>query len=136
MIHKYSLNGYNIVLDINSGSVHVVSDCVFDLLGSLDENDLQNGVPAEKTAALRAKYTDETVGGAIRELKDLYSAGLLFSADETAGFRGELSPVKAICLHVAHDCNLRCGYCFASSGDFGAGRAHAVSSQRGGNQDF
>lgn len=123
MIHQYRLNGYSIVLDVNSGAVHVVDEIVYDLLEKLAPP-LQEECPEEAVRALEEKYKREDVLAAYEEIMELYQAGLLFSADDYEQYAGMMvaSPIKAMCLHVAHDCNLRCKYCFASTGDFGGGR--------------
>ena len=115
MIHKYKLFNKNIVLDIYSGSVHIVSDSVFDILGinSFDKNK----IPTEVTK----KYSAETVLESISEIEELITNGILYSTDIYKPFRDKKTknpPVKALCLHMAHDCDLRCRYCFAGTGAF------------------
>ena len=115
MIHKYQLFGNNIVLDIYSGSVHVVSDAVYDLLGEyeFDETKISEEV--------KAKYSQEILAEAISEIKELKEQGTLYSHDIYKPFRDaktKTPPVKALCLHMAHDCDLRCRYCFAGTGAF------------------
>lgn len=123
MIHKYSLNGYHIVMDTNSGAVHVFDDAPFDMLDYLNDSVPETPPPA-LLAKMKEKYDDETVREAYDELKELYRIGQLFSSDEYEQFAGMMkkAPVKAMCLNIAHDCNLRCEYCFAAKGDFGRGR--------------
>lgn len=123
MIHKYSLNGYHIVMDTNSGAVHIFDDAPFDMLDYLDDCVPENP-PAELLAGLTGKYDASTVKEAYQELKELYENGQLFSSDEYEQFAGMMknAPVKSMCLNIAHDCNLRCEYCFAAKGDFGRGR--------------
>lgn len=113
--HKFELNGKKIVLDINSGSVHVVDDIIWDLVDLFEKNDIEN-----IASSLKPKYSDEDIEGAAAEIEILKENGLLFSEAPDFGnieYNKE-GVVKAICLHVAHDCNLRCNYCFASQGDF------------------
>lgn len=123
MIHKYSLKGYHIVMDTNSGAVHVFDDAPFEMLDylqdSVPEHPLQGMVEA-----LSSKYDAQTISQAYDELKELYNNDQLFSADEYEKFADMLSdaPIKSMCLNIAHDCNLRCEYCFAAKGDFGRGR--------------
>ena len=124
MIHKYSLNGYNIVLDVNSGAVHVVDDVTSDLLDILDLpiTDDSEGELVEK---LQHKYTVEQITEAYQDVKELTEQELLFSEDTYGDYAAKMvsGPVKAMCLHIAHDCNLRCKYCFASTGEYGGKRA-------------
>lgn len=117
-VHKFTLNGLFIILDINSGAVHIVDNLVYDIM------DIFNGSnEAEVVAALTDKYQEAALTEALAELKELMAAGQLFSPELTVPLTFSDKPlVKSLCLHVAHDCNLRCGYCFAGTGDFGASR--------------
>ncbi len=123
MIHTYELNGYHILLDVNSGAVHLVDKLCFELLSYLTPP-LSERCPDAALTALGGKYPKADIVACYDELYRLYTDGLLFSEDSYAQFADQMvsSPVKALCLHIAHDCNLRCSYCFASTGDFGAGR--------------
>ena len=123
MIHKYTLNGYRIVLDTNSGAVHLFDEAPYEMLDYLD-GAVPEEPPAAMEEALRDRWPRETFEEAYEELKELYRQGLLFSEDGYERFSDMMvnSPVKAMCLNVAHDCNLRCEYCFAAKGDFGCGR--------------
>ncbi|WP_195542672.1 thioether cross-link-forming SCIFF peptide maturase [Massiliimalia timonensis] len=123
MIHQYRMNGYDIVLDVNSGAVHVVDDIVYDLLGLL-KAPLAEECPKAVLEALEGRYPKEELLAAYQEILELYHADVLFSSDDYEQYADMMvaSPIKAMCLHVAHDCNLRCKYCFASTGDFGGGR--------------
>ena len=123
MIHKYSLNGFNIVLDTNSGAVHLFDDAPFAMLDYL-ENNVPDKAPQEMLDALSRKYDKKTIDEAYDELKELYRLGQLFSSDEYEKFATMMkdAPLKSMCLNIAHDCNLRCEYCFAAKGDFGRGR--------------
>lgn len=123
MIHKYSLNGYNIVLDVHSGGVHVVDDVTYDLLDFVDAP-VPDACPEQAVKALADKYSLEQITDAFSEIKELWEEGILFSPDDYEQFADKMvaSPIKAMCLHIAHDCNLRCQYCFAATGDFGGGR--------------
>ncbi len=123
MIHRFSLNGKNIVLDVNSGAVHVLDDLSYDMTGLLtDPVDPQ--CPQSIVDAFAGRYPQEEVLEVYEELYQLQQMGQLFSKDDYAQFADKMvsSPVKAMCLHIAHDCNLRCEYCFAAKGDFGHGR--------------
>ena len=123
MIHKYSLNGYYIVLDVHSGGVSVVDSAAYRILDYL-EPPLREECPREILDALSGEFSAEELREAYAELYAMYQDGILFSEDDYAQFADKMvsSPVKAMCLHIAHDCNLRCKYCFASTGDFGHGR--------------
>ncbi len=115
MIHKYFLNDKYIVLDVPSGSVHLVDKLTYKLLDdyeSLSEEDLKEKYSKE--------YGKDTVHTAINEIKYLIEEGLLYSEDDII-LEHEYNPtniIKAMCLHVAHDCNLKCKYCFAAQGNF------------------
>jgi len=120
MIHKYKMNGMNIVLDVNSGAVHIVEDIAYDILDMM--SDPSN---TELAKDLERKYGKEEVEEALQELMELKNEGLLFSEDtykDAVLSKKNDFQVKAICLNIAHDCNIRCGYCFASTGDYHGGR--------------
>lgn len=124
MIHRFSLNGYNIVVDVNSGAVHILDDVAFGLLEFISPP-MEQQCPESAIKALFGKFEREVLLEAYGELLGLYEDGLLFSPDcyeQLAKDVGKPSPVKAMCLHVAHDCNLRCAYCFAGTGSFGGKR--------------
>ena len=123
MIHKYKLNGFNIVLDVNSGGVHIVDDATYDMLTYI-EPPLSDEIPQDVLKALSALYSEEELRDAYHEILTLYHEDVLFSSDDYEKFADMMvsAPIKSMCLHVAHDCNLRCKYCFASTGDFGEGR--------------
>lgn len=119
--HKFELNDKKIVLDINSGSVHVVDGLIYDMI------DLYESENAEKIVdSLKGKYSEEDIKEAYGEIGALKENGLLFSEPvDTTNFKyNEEGVVKALCLHIAHDCNLRCNYCFASQGDFNGERLY------------
>jgi uncharacterized protein len=123
VIHQYKSNGYNIVLDVNSGSVHVVDDLVYDVIALLETGKTEE----EVTSALSTTYQPEEIGEALEECRELKEAGLLFTEDiyENAimDFKARKTVVKALCLHIAHDCNLACRYCFAEEGEYHGRRA-------------
>lgn len=123
MVHKYELNGYRIALDVNSGAVHILDALGFALLDYMDEQPAKTP-PEEAYRALSGQYTAAQIDETYGELYELFEAGVLFSSDDYEKFAGMMvdAPVKAMCLHIAHDCNLRCEYCFAAQGDFGHGR--------------
>ncbi len=120
MIHPFKLNGYNIILDVNSGSIHNVDDVAYDVI-SLYEN-----TPKEEIAAIiQKKYPDvseEDIADIFEDIETLKKENKLFSEDPfenmAIDFKKRQSVVKALCLHVAHDCNLRCAYCFAGEGEY------------------
>ena len=116
MIHKYQQDEIMIVLDVNSGAVHMVDSIVYDIL---DFYNIQES--EEIVRLLEHKYSKEQIFEAISEIKKLEMDGLLFSKDtyiEHPTFLNRNPVIKALCLHIAHDCNIRCKYCFASQGDF------------------
>ena len=124
MIHKYKMNGYNIVLDINGGAIHVVDDISFDIL------DHYKSLNKEEIINTLNQYPMEKVEEAYDELVEMEQEGLLFSSDdylEIEKFEKRDPILKAMCLHVVHDCNLKCKYCFASQGDFGGHKAYMSS---------
>ena len=117
MIHKFSMNGYNMVLDVDGGSVHILDDVAYELVDLYEENTKE-----EIIAKLEDKFTAEQIDEAYDEITSLKEEGLLFTTDTyefNSNFINREKVVKALCLHVSHDCNLRCKYCFASQGDFG-----------------
>ncbi|NCA80629.1 MAG: thioether cross-link-forming SCIFF peptide maturase, partial [Sphingobacteriia bacterium] len=124
MIHSYCLNGLNIVMDVNSGAVHVLDNISYAVINLLEEPILPE-CPNSIMDKLSGKHDTEQILSVYQEIYGLYREGLLFSPDEYAAIAEQThinSPVKALCLHVSHDCNLRCGYCFAATGDFNQGR--------------
>ncbi|PBF90322.1 thioether cross-link-forming SCIFF peptide maturase [Clostridioides difficile] len=117
MIHKFSMNGYNIVLDVNGGAVHVLDDVAYDLLDFYKEKSKE-----EILEILKSKYQEEKINEAYEEILYLEKEGLLYTEDTYQyhpSFVHREPVVKALCLNVAHDCNLKCKYCFAAQGDFG-----------------
>ena len=131
MIHKYELMGQRIVLDVYSGAVHVVDGIAYRLLDFLAPP-LVESIPADVVAQLDGEFCPEEIKEAYAELYALYKAGALFSEDGYDLFADKLtpSPVKALCLNISHDCNLRCAYCFAGEGDYNQGPA-LMSEQTG-----
>ena len=123
MIHRYKNNGYNIVLDVNSGSVHVVDELVYEIIGLLDEGKDRE----EIHQALDTDYGKENVNQALGEIQELKDQGMLFTEDiyrnAIEHFKERQTVVKALCLHIAHDCNLACRYCFAEEGEYHGRRA-------------
>ncbi|MBM6896388.1 thioether cross-link-forming SCIFF peptide maturase [Pseudoflavonifractor capillosus] len=124
MVHTFRCLDANIAVDVNSGAVHVLDQTAYDLLSLLDAP-MGEHCPDEVAAKL-PQYDRETLNCAWEDLYQLQQEGLLFTDDsyidpEAAVLMQKDAPVKALCLHVSHDCNLRCKYCFASTGDFGTG---------------
>lgn len=132
MVHQYKSNGYNIVLDVNSGCVHVVDDIVYDMI-PLVEPLVTEGIKdpdTVKAAVLgctNLQRTEEEICEAVDEVLELEKNGQLFSPDiyedYIESFQNREIVVKALCLHVAHDCNLACRYCFAGEGEYHGRRA-------------
>ncbi len=122
MIHKYKLNGYNIVLDVNSGGVHVVDELTYDLLDNVSPP-FSDECPENTVEKLSRFYDREDIISCYNEVRELYENEILFSGDSYEKLAGYSvpSPVKAMCLLVEQDCNLRCEYCFAGTGDYGTG---------------
>ncbi|MDO4523224.1 MAG: thioether cross-link-forming SCIFF peptide maturase [Eubacteriales bacterium] len=123
MVHQYKSNGYNIVMDVNSGAIHVVDDLVYDVIGLLN----QNKETDEISAALAGTYEASDIADALQECEELKEAGQLFTEDiyrdAVIDFKQRKTVVKALCLHIAHDCNLACRYCFAEEGEYHGRRA-------------
>ena len=124
MVHTFHCLDANIAVDVNSGAVHVLDQTAYDLLSLLDGPMVEH-CPDEVAAQL-PQYDRESLNCAWEDLYQLQQQGLLFTDDnyidpEAAVLMQKDAPVKALCLHVSHDCNLRCKYCFASTGDFGTG---------------
>ena len=125
MIHQYKNNGYNIVLDVNSGSVHVVDDIVYDIIPLYEDNDTE-----EIVKKLGDRYKEEDILEACAEIEELKREEALFTEDIYEDYIDKFTKekeqsgiVKAMCLHIAHDCNLACKYCFAEEGEYHGRRA-------------
>ncbi len=123
MVHQYKNNGYNIVLDVNSGSVHVVDDMVYDMIPYYKEKG-----PEETIRLLSGRYPEAELREGAADLEELTAAGKLYSEDIYEDYSQEIvdakTPVvKALCLHIAHDCNLAFLYCFAEEGEYHGRRA-------------
>ncbi len=135
MIHQYQNNGYNIVLDVVSGAVHVVDELCYDVIAAL------SGGAKEPTAAglrkpevleelvqkLGGRYGGDDIKDALADVTELTEAGQLFVEDTYESMIDDVKKrktvVKALCLHIAHDCNLACRYCFAEEGEYHGRRA-------------
>ena len=129
MIHQYKLGGYNIVLDVCSGGVHVVDDVTYDIIAMFEESNREQII-----SAMNEKYTGKD-GITLSDIEECYDQivelkedGCLFTPDTFEPMAGVLKEktsgvVKALCLHIAHTCNLNCSYCFASQGKYNGDRA-------------
>ena len=129
MIHSYKLGGLNIVLDICSGSVHVVDEVAYDIIGLYESESKENIIAQmlEKYAD-RDDVTKEELELCFEDIEELKAQGKLFSEDTFEPMAGDLKKksagiVKALCMHIAHTCNLNCSYCFASQGKYHGDRA-------------
>ena len=146
MIHSYKLNGFNIVVDAASGAVHSVDDAAYDLIGLFDEKIKGGAAPEEllKDRNIRAEIASEVAyrydipwrdaQETIDDIAELNAEGLLWSEDPFEEAASEIkmkqSVLKAICLHVAHGCNMDCEYCFAGKGDY-SGKSGIMSAETG-----
>ena len=128
MIHAYQLNGYHIILDVYSGSVHLVDEVAFDLIQLYENKSAEEVIELllERYAG-NPDVTREALSACIEQVEALRRAGKLYTEDLYAGkvfdFKGRNGVIKALCLHVAHTCNLTCDYCFASQGKYHGERA-------------
>lgn len=117
VIHQYKSNGYNIVLDVNSGSVHVVDDLTYDIISMYEDNDKDTIIEKFKD-----DYSISDISEVYDEITQLKEDGQLFTEDiyrqYITDFKKRKTVVKALCLHIAHDCNLACKYCFAGKGEY------------------
>ena len=129
MIHRYESNGYHIVLDVNSGSVHVVDELVYGLIPVVETALTEDAADAERIMELAGAPggQEKAYREAISEILELHRAGMLFTEDiyrdYIFDFQNRETVVKALCLHIAHDCNLACRYCFAEEGEYHGRRA-------------
>ncbi len=128
MIHKFRQNGVNIVIDVNSGAIHVVDDVVYDLADNWKE------IPKNALQLKFPQYDMEQIEEAVEELSILEKEGMLYTEDDYEQILPMLDKydtvVKALCLHVAHDCNLKCQYCFAEEGEY-HGKRELMSAEVG-----
>ncbi len=132
MIHQYKSNGYNIVMDVNGGAVHVVDDIVYDMIPLVEPLVMEGikDIDTVKAAVLNCAglpYKQEDIEEAVEEVMELEKRGQLFTPDIYENyifdFKNRETVVKALCLHIAHDCNLACRYCFAEEGEYHGRRA-------------
>lgn len=123
MIHQYKIDDVNVVIDVNSGGIHLFDDCSYDYIellnGGLSHDDI--------VKQLADQYTDVDFAEVKNEIDTLTSQGMLFSEGHydhvLDGFEDRETVVKALCLHIAHDCNLKCKYCFAGEGEYHGDRS-------------
>ena len=122
MVHQFKNNGYDIVLDVNSGAIHVVDDVTYDVIALFEDHSRE-----EIIAQLQSRYPEQEIAEAIEETEQLKEQGDLFTEDayeqKIFDFKKRPTVVKALCLHIAHDCNLACRYCFAEEGEYHGRRA-------------
>jgi uncharacterized protein len=117
MIHAFKIHGENIVLDVMSGAVHLLDDIAYDVLGCYDSDGTLNPNKLKELT----KYDETQINEAIVEIEYLIDNKMLFTEDpytEMLPVWTKQTVVKALCLHIAHDCNLRCSYCFAGTGEY------------------
>lgn len=119
MVHQYKMGGYNIVIDVNSGAIHVVDDMTYDMI-EMYENSDKESIFAEM--AKRYPEQQDDIVECWDEMQELIAAEELFTKDSyepyITDFAKRPTVVKALCLHIAHDCNLACQYCFAEEGEY------------------
>ncbi|MCR5234562.1 MAG: thioether cross-link-forming SCIFF peptide maturase [Lachnospiraceae bacterium] len=151
MIHQYINNGYNIIMDVNSGSIHVVDELVYDMVALLDrvgedkpfrtvisDDEIRVLPYKDMKSVLRegmSSYPDDQLEEAYAEVSELIEAGTLFSddiyKDYVIDFKKRKTVVKALCLHISHDCNLACKYCFAGEGEYNQNKRELMSYEVG-----
>ena len=126
MVHQYKLGGYNIVLDTCSGSVHSVDDVAYDMI-ALYGKESDESIAEKITQKYHDDVTDADIAECLDDIKALKAAGKLFSEDAyeqlAYNYKNNSNVIKALCLHIAHTCNLNCSYCFASQGKYHGDRA-------------
>ena len=137
MIHQYQNNGYNIVMDVNSGAVHVVDEVTYDLIAALVEAGYEEALQSSASdteekaqqvlAELACRYETSDLAEAMDDIRELIDNEELFTEDiyknYIVDFKKRKTVVKALCMHIAHDCNLGCKYCFAEEGEYHGRRA-------------
>ena len=135
MIHQYRNNGYNIVMDVYSGAVHVVDDVCYDVIEKLNQTENEPTIESLKEPSVKEmllqelgeKYEASDIEYALSDVIELTEGGQLFVKDTYECMIEEVKKrktvVKALCLHIAHDCNLACKYCFAEEGEYHGRRA-------------
>ncbi len=126
MVHQYKNNGYDIVLDVNSGAIHVVDDVTYDVIDFINQVSVEQYSKEELIKTLSGKNPETEVKEALEEVQTLIDEEF-FTKDTYENyimdFKKRPTVVKALCLHIAHDCNLACQYCFAEEGEYHGRRA-------------
>ena len=134
MVHQYKNNGYNIVLDVCSGSVHVVDDLVYDMI-EMDKDKKFEEIEQAILEKYGDTYSKEDIKDAYSDISELEEKELLFTEDVfkdvIIDFKKRKTVVKALCLHIAHDCNLACKYCFADEGEYHGQKRELMSLEVG-----
>ncbi len=134
MVHQYKNNGYNIVLDVCSGSVHVVDELVYDMISMFCDKTKEEIILAI-TDKYKDLYSEEDICDAYSDIEELKENGQLFTEDVykdvVIDFKKRKTVVKALCLHIAHDCNLACKYCFADEGEYHGQKRELMSLEVG-----
>lgn len=123
MVHTFQIKDKYIALDVNSGCVHVLDKLTYTMITEMEQQHLtpEQSLPKSIQQKLLPAYSADEIDDAFCEVKELYKNGILFSEDDYERIAVNMkkqSPVKAMCLHVSHDCNLRCKYCFADEGAY------------------
>ncbi len=124
MIHQYKLGGYNVVLDVASGAIHVVDDVAYDIIEIFESTPKGDILTQMKERYLGVDgITENDILECYAQVESLRDAGKLYSPDTFEPMAGALKEktsgvIKALCLHIAHTCNLNCSYCFASQGKY------------------
>ncbi len=133
MIHQFKNNGYNIVIDINSGAIHIVDEATYDMLALWQEQGRDAAI-----ASMRSSHQDiaeDELMAIASEVDELIADGALFTEDNyeprIVDFTARPTVVKALCLHITHDCNLACKYCFAEEGEYHTGKRELMSYEVG-----
>ena len=127
MIHQFKFQNLNIVLDVCSGSIHAVDDIAYDIIASY-ESEEKDALVSRVYDKYKSDVTKDEVYECYDQITELKERGKLFSKDTFSPMAGELKArtsgvLKALCLHIAHSCNLNCSYCFASQGRYHGERA-------------
>lgn len=122
MVHQYKNNGYNIVLDVNSGCVHVVDEITYDVISLYESKSQEQIIEAIQNQYKENPVSEEEIREVLSEIERLKEDGGLFTEDIYEDYiidvKKRKTVVKALCLHIAHDCNLKCRYCFAGEGEY------------------
>ena len=133
MIHQFKNNGYNVVIDINSGAIHVVDDITYDYLALWQEQG--EGAATATIKENHKEVSSEEIDKIRSEINQLIEDGSLFTEDNyeprIVDFTARPTVVKALCLHITHDCNLACKYCFAEEGEYHTGKRELMSYEVG-----